>query len=164
MNSPVPKAPDATDEHRRTIEFYYCPNTQAHVAYKLEDGPGDQIIRTRICRVDYRTERHCEEEIALLTSWAAVTVRYVLINGIISTHPFHMERQLLLHDTPKVRAVLKKIDSELARNLDRQLGDVLRQVREAGYTLAQFAPLSGSDSVWADLPADTNLRIYKNHE
>lgn len=161
MTQPFPKAPDAEDYNRRTIEFYYSASEQAHVAYRLEDGPGNQIIRTRICRVDDRNAQHCDEEMALLTSWAVVTVRYVLVSGVISTHPFHMERQLLLHDTPKVRAVLKKIDDELARNLDRQLGDVLRQVREAGYTLAQFAPLSGSDSVWADLPADTNLRIYK---
>jgi hypothetical protein len=154
-------APDANANDDRTISLYYCGMEQGYVAYLTERlGPG-VTKRTRICKMDDAVSTRYEKELETLLSWGEIMVQYPIRDGIwhglgLGIHEYR------LHDTPQVRALLKKIDSEHCRRLHNELERLVKEAHDAGYIIGKWSP--SQDYEWTDLPKDLRTRIYKNHE
>lgn len=111
MNIDVPQAPDAKDNYHRPIEFYYDPNWQGYSAWLIERISETEERRTRICSRHDRDQDQLNGEklIEQLKSWAVFEKRAAVIG--------QWENQLYegvwkLHDTPRVRDLLGKINTD----------------------------------------------------
>lgn len=124
-------APDAVDSSPRTLKLRYCPNRQWFAVSIVRvdcDQSSEFVLWGWRDGDDFN-----QEDIDQLKSWGVRCE--VRIDGVVQFLP---ETYYMLHDTPMVRALLKKLDTETARRLEKQVESVMEQAKSQGLVPAQY--------------------------
>lgn len=137
-------APDADRYAARTIKFTYDPCRGGHVALEVTKKEGETVERPIYGWRDGDVVD--EASIEQLKNWGVRCVtRAYAGDEEIGVFPI---TYYMLHDTPMVRALLKKLDTDTARNFAQHINGVIGQAKSLGLVPAKFL-----------LCADGNVRL-----
>lgn len=155
--SELPHAPDADPQQSRTIEFSYDLNAGGHAFFHVERDDC-MVTRRRIGFLKDGEEVRCPDAIDLLKSWGIV--RESRIVDLPNPKTICMiDRVYMIHDTPMVRDLIRKIDGEHCRQLSARLQELIEEAHQSGYTIKYFSPLRTIE--WTEAPADMRAMVVK---